>query len=107
MQSIIGIPPHIIVIGMPQAIILFIWSQQSFIMSMVMSSIGIIVQTMPRGVISQVILHVGIRIMPAIIGIMFVIIGIMFGIIGIMFAIIGIMFGIIFAVPSSCVPARQ
>jgi hypothetical protein len=106
MHSIIGIPPHIMTIGMPHAIILFIWSQQSFTMSMVMPSIGIIVQTMPRGVISQVILQVGICIMPAIIGIMLAIIGIIFGIMlaiigimfGIMLVIIGIMFGIMFGI---------
>ena len=95
MHIIIGMPPHIIIIGMPQAIICVIRSQQSFIISMVMPSIGIIVQTIPRGVISQVIRPIGI--MPAIIGIMFGIIPfIMLAIIGIMFCIIGIcMAGII------------
>lgn len=77
MHIIIGMPPHIIIMGMPQAIIRFMRSQQSFIISMVVPSIGIIVQTMPAGVISQVIMQVGIGIMPAIIGIICVMFGIM------------------------------
>jgi hypothetical protein len=66
-------------------------------MSIDMPSIGIIVQTIPRPVISQVVLHIitGIGIMPAIIGIMLAImfIGVMPGI---MPAIIGIMLVIMF-----------
>lgn len=69
MQHIIGMPPHIIIIGMPAAIIAAILSQHIFIMSMVMPpSIGIILQTMPASVISIVILHIGIIIGGIIIG---------------------------------------
>lgn len=55
MHIIIGIPGHIIIAGMPQFIIAVIRSQHSFIMSIDMPSIGIIVHTMPFGVISHVI----------------------------------------------------
>lgn len=81
MQAIIGMPPIIIIIGMPAVIIWDIRSQQAAIMSMVMPpSIGIILQTMPVGVISIVMEHIGI--MPPI----------AMGIIPIAFPIIGIMF---------------
>lgn len=54
------------------SIIAFMRSQQSFIMSIGMPSMGFIVQTMPAGVISQVIWHIIIG-MPIIIG--FIIMG--------------------------------
>ncbi|WP_158240820.1 hypothetical protein [Telmatospirillum siberiense] len=61
MQHIIGMPPQVIIIGMPMAIMDAIFSQHIFIISMVMPpSIGIILQTMPASVISTVILHIGI-----------------------------------------------
>lgn len=59
MPTIIGIPLHIIVIGMPIAIIVVMRSHIAFIMSMVMPAVGIILQTMPSAVISQVIAQHG------------------------------------------------
>lgn len=47
MQTIIGMLPHIMVIGMPQAIIRFMVSQHIFIMSMDIMPAGFIMQTMP------------------------------------------------------------
>jgi hypothetical protein len=102
MQHIIGMPPHIIIMGMPADIIMVIRSQQAFIISIVMPSHGVMRQIMPVGVISQVMRHVIIGIIMGIIigmpmpGIMFIpaigaipfIIGII-GIIGMLF-IIGI-----------------
>jgi len=58
MQVIIGMPPHIIIIGMPMFIMAIMRSQAIFIMSMVMPSPGVILQTIPVGVISQVIMQV-------------------------------------------------
>ncbi|WP_437925764.1 hypothetical protein WMF37_43045 [Sorangium sp. So ce291] len=120
MPIITGIPPHIIVIGIPADIIFIIASQRSLSMSIDMPSGGIILQVIPSLPISQDILHIigmpmpimfcimpimlGIMpIMPGIIGmpmpIMFCIMLIMFGIIGmpmpIMFGIMPIMPGII------------
>ncbi len=56
MQTIIGIVPHIRVIGMPQLIIFVIMSQHILSMSMLIMPVGIIMQDMPFGVISQVIM---------------------------------------------------
>ena len=47
MQTIIGMLPHIMVIGMPHAIIRFMVSQHIFIMSMPIMPAGFIMQTMP------------------------------------------------------------
>jgi len=110
MHIIIGMPPHIIIIGAPMAIIDCMASQRSFMRGIIDESVGIIFIIMPSFVISQDILHI-IGIMPPIIigiimpmppimpfiGIMPFIIGIMpmpiiWGII--MPFIIGIMFGI-------------
>lgn len=96
MQHIIGMPGHIIMAGMPMLIMDIMRSQNSFIMSIAMPSIGFMVQTIPAGVISHVIWHIisgmGIGIMPPIIGIG---IPIMLPIMGIILDIIpGIMFGI-------------
>lgn len=55
MHIIIGIPGHIIIAGIPIAMVKFMRSQQSFIISIAMPSIGFIVQTIPSGVISQLI----------------------------------------------------
>jgi hypothetical protein len=55
MQTMHGVLPHIMVIGMPQAIMRFIVSQHILSMSMLIMPIGIIMQTMPVAVISQVI----------------------------------------------------
>ena len=55
MQTMHGVLPHIMVIGIPQAIMRFIVSQHILSMSMLIMPIGIIVQTMPVAVISQVI----------------------------------------------------
>lgn len=86
-------PPHIIIIGAPIAIIELIASARSFMRGIIDESIGIIFIVMPSFVISQDILHI-IGIMPApIIGI---IMGIMpfIGIIGIIMPfIMGIMPG--------------
>jgi hypothetical protein len=98
---IIGMPPIIIIIGMPIFIIMHMRSHIAFIMSMVMPAIGIIFIIMPSAVISQVILHMGmfiimgigmpmLCIMPPIIG--FIIIGMGIGIISFMgICIAGIM----------------
>lgn len=56
MQIIIGIVPHITVIGMPQLIILVIVSQHILSMSMLIMPVGIIMHCMPFGVISQLIM---------------------------------------------------
>jgi hypothetical protein len=101
MQHIIGMPGHIIMLGMPMFIMAIMRSQQSLITSIDMPSIGFMVQTIPAGVISHVIWHIIIGIdmpiMPPIIGIgmpiMFPIIGIIPGIIP---GIIGIMLPIWF-----------
>ncbi|WP_236606742.1 hypothetical protein [Sandaracinus amylolyticus] len=97
MHISMGMPLHDIMHGIPIAIMPFIISQHAFIASICEASIGIMRQTMPSLVISQVIRHciIGI-IMPGIIGIMPFIIGIMpfiigMPIIGIMPFIIGIM----------------
>ena len=58
MPIIIGIPPHIIMQGMPAAIIRVMASQRSFIMSIDMPSAGIILQTMPSFPISKDIRHI-------------------------------------------------
>jgi hypothetical protein len=78
--------PLIIMTGMPIFIMEFMRSQHSFIISIVMLPAGVILHTMPAGVISQVMEHI--------IGIMGIIIGIMFmpGIIGIICGIMPLMF---------------
>jgi hypothetical protein len=55
MQTMHGVLPHIMVIGMPQDIIRFIVSQHILSMSMLIIPVGIIMQVMPVAVISQVI----------------------------------------------------
>ncbi len=47
MQTMHGIEPHIMVIGIPQAIIRFIVSQHIFSISMLIMPVGIIMQSMP------------------------------------------------------------
>ena len=47
MQTIIGMVPHIMVMGMPQFIILVIMSQHILSMSMLIMPVGIIMQLMP------------------------------------------------------------
>jgi hypothetical protein len=108
LHIIIGMPPHDIIMGMPMFIIAVMRSQQSFIISIDMPSIGIISQTMPVGVILQVMVHIimgmAIGIIPPIIciGIMPFIIGICIGIgIGIIPPIIGI--GIILFIIGICI----
>jgi hypothetical protein len=66
MHIIIGMPPHIIIIGAPMAIIDCMASQRSFMRGIIDASVGIIFIIMPSLVISQVILHI-IGIMPGII----------------------------------------
>ncbi len=98
MHIIIGMPPHIIIIGAPMAIMEFMASQRSFMRDIIAGSVGIIFIIMPSFVISQDILHI-IGIMPLIIigiimpmpGIMPFIIGIIMPMPGIMPFIIGIM----------------
>jgi hypothetical protein len=86
-QHIIGMPPHIIMTGIPIDMHLVMLSQHSFIISMVIPSIGIILHIMPSLVISMVMRHIigapiiGIGIgMGIIIGTGIIIIGIMPGI---------------------------
>ncbi|AKJ02106.1 Hypothetical protein AA314_03732 [Archangium gephyra] len=75
---IMGMPLHIIIIGIPMAIMEFIASQHSFIISIWPASMGIIRHIMPSLPISQVIRAIiGMRIimgiiigMPPIIGFM-------------------------------------
>ncbi len=62
MHTMQVVVPHITVIGMPQAIILFMLSQHILSMSMLIMPVGIIMQVMPVAVISQVIF--GIMAMP-------------------------------------------
>lgn len=68
MQHIIGIPPHIIIMGMPIFIMLFMRSQHSFIISLVIAPMGVILQTMLLPDISQVMVHIIGIIMPIIMG---------------------------------------
>jgi hypothetical protein len=98
MHIIIGMPPHIIIIGAPMAIIDCMASQRSFMRGIIDASVGIIFIIMPSFVISHVILHI-IGIMPLIImgiimpmpPIMPFIIGMPMPFIGIMPFIMGIM----------------
>jgi len=55
MHTMHGVLPHIMVIGMPQAIMRFIVSQHIFSISMLIMPVGIIVQVMPVPVISHII----------------------------------------------------
>jgi len=52
-QTMTGMEPHIMVIGMPQFIICVIMSQHILSISMLIAPIGIIMQVMPWRVISQ------------------------------------------------------
>jgi hypothetical protein len=99
MHIIMGMPPHIIIMGIPADIMRAIASQRSFIMSIEVSPSGIILQVMPSFVISQDIRHImGIMFMPIMPGIMPM--PIMPGIImpGIPIMFIGIMLGIIMGI---------
>jgi hypothetical protein len=116
---IIGMPPHIIIIGMPIAIMLIMRLQQSMNMSFDMPSMGIIRQVMPSGVMSQLMRHIiGAGIMPIIgivppiimcIGIMPPIIGFIIGIPdiidGIMPPPMGICIGIIPVIIAVSIPS--
>jgi hypothetical protein len=98
MHIIIGMPPHIIIMGMPAPIMLIMRWQHSLNISIDMPSPGMTLQVIMLPDISQLIFIIGtaIGIMPGIIGIMLFItgmppiIGIIPGIIG-MPDIIGIM----------------
>jgi len=97
-EPIMPMPPHIIIIGMPFSIMVIMRLQASMNMSLDASSIGIISQAMPLGVILQVIFIIIMGIMPPmgipppiIIGF---IMGIIPPIIGIMPIIIGFIIGI-------------
>jgi hypothetical protein len=127
-MHIIIVLPHIIMHGMPMLIIFIMDSQRSRIMSMVMPSMGIILQIMPSLPISMVIRHIivimpgivfmlgampimlgiiGIMpgiIMPIMFGIMLGIMPIMLGIMPIMFGIMPIMLGIIGIMPGIIMP---
>ncbi|MBX3205210.1 MAG: hypothetical protein KF764_09080 [Labilithrix sp.] len=94
MHIIIGMPPHIIIIGAPMAIIAVMASQRSFMRGIIDASIGVIFIIMPSFVISQDILHI-IGIMPP------PIIGIIMGII--MPFIIGMFMGIIMGIMPPCI----
>ena len=58
MHTMTGIEPHIMVIGMPQAIIRFIMSQQLLSMSMLIMPLGIIISIMPLAAISNFIIGI-------------------------------------------------
>ncbi|WP_437981768.1 hypothetical protein [Sorangium sp. So ce117] len=92
---IMGIPPHIIIMGIPADIIFVMASQRSFSMSIDMPSGGIILQIIPSLVISHDILHIMGMPMPIMPGIMPIIgmpMPIMPGIIGMLMPIMpGIM----------------
>ena len=62
MQTMHGVLPHIMVMGMPQAIIRFIVSQHVLSISMLIMPVGIIMQSMPFAVMVHVIF--GIMAMP-------------------------------------------
>lgn len=62
MQTMHGVLPHIMVMGMPQAIIRFIVSQHIFSISMLIMPVGIIMQSMPFAVMVHAIF--GIMAMP-------------------------------------------
>jgi hypothetical protein len=62
MHTMQGVLPHIIVIGIPQAIMRFMVSQHILSISMLIMPVGIIMQLMPFAVISHVIF--GIMAMP-------------------------------------------
>jgi hypothetical protein len=102
MHIIIGMPPHIIIIGAPMAIIAVMASQRSFMRGIIDASIGVIFIIIPSLVISQDILHIIGIMPPPIMGIIIGIImpfiigmGIMLPfIIGIMPFIIGMFMGI-------------
>ena len=98
-HAIIGMPPIIIIMGIPMLIIFIMASQRSRNISTVTPSAGIILQVMPSLPISMVMRHaIGMPIpdiMLGIIPIMGIIPDIMFGIIPIMGIIPGIMLGII------------
>jgi hypothetical protein len=122
MHIIIGMPPHIIIIGAPMAIIDCMASQRSFMRGIIDASVGIIFIIMPSFVISQDILHIiGIMpdiiigiimppIMPFIMGMPFIIMPFIMGIMpmpiiwGIMPFIIGIMFGIMLFIGIEPIP---
>jgi hypothetical protein len=69
MHIIIGMLPHIIVIGMPMAIIELMASQRSFMRDIIAGSVGIIFIIMPSFVISQDIVQVIGIMLPIIMGI--------------------------------------
>jgi hypothetical protein len=77
MHIIIGMPPHIIIIGAPMAIIDVMASQRSCIRGIIDASVGIIFIVMPSFVISQDILHIIGIMLPIIIGIIMPMPGIM------------------------------
>ncbi|WP_153116588.1 hypothetical protein [Rhodocyclus tenuis] len=55
MHIIIGMPPAVIIIGVPHIIIRFIMSQHMDIIAIGIAAVGIIMSIMPFGVISMVI----------------------------------------------------
>jgi hypothetical protein len=115
MDIIMPMPPHIIIIGMPDFIMSIMRRHMSMNISCDMPSIGIIWQVMPVLVISQVILPIIIGIimpfiigiiMPFIIGIMLPIMPPIIGIMppmGIMPPIIGICMGIMPPIMGICI----
>jgi len=102
MPTIIGIPPHDIMQGMPVAIMAFMALQRSVIISMPAESMGISFMTMPSLPISMVHLHIIGIIMGIIIGMpIMLIMGFIMGFIPIpiMFIIIGFIMPIIGFIP--------
>jgi hypothetical protein len=109
MHIIIGMPPHIIIIGAPIAIIEFMASQRSFMRGIIEASAGIIFIIMPSFVISQDIRHIigvmpliimGIIMpMPPIIGIIGIIIPFIMPFIGMPIMFMGMFIGMFMGIP--------
>lgn len=108
MHTIIGMPPIIIIMGIPMLIIFIMASQRSRIISRVTPSAGIILQIMPSLPISMVMRHAIAMPVPDIVLGIIPIIGIMpdimFGIIPIIGIIPDIMFGIIPGIMLGIIP---
>src|SRR5215475_12712524 len=112
MHIIMGMPPHIIIMGMPAPIMLIMRWQHSLNISMDMPSPGMTLHIIMPPDISQLIFIIGtaIGIMPGIIDIMLFIMGIMAfimgmpPIIGIIPPIMGIMPGIIVGMLAGMAP---
>jgi hypothetical protein len=103
--------PHIIIMGIPDFVMLIMRLQHSMNISLGMPSIGIISQTMPVSVISQVKRHIiGIIIIGIIIGMLFIMpgIGIIIGfIMPVIMVGIGIAAALVMGIVSSLCARRR